>query len=248
MVGQLVSRVAAVEGALADTERARRRLHNDLMELRGNIRVFCRLRPSTGAHAVAEPLPNCGVRLLCDGKPNDFHFDRVFPPSAGQAAVFEEVSDLVQSALDGYSVCLFSYGQTGSGKTHTMNGSPASPETRGIIPRAVSKILAQAQKLRTGGWEFRLEACFVEIYNEGLRDLLVDGGNGGQALDQNAIRHDQHAHTQVSNSWALLWQQRCSCRGTRVDADTLASRLTATPSPAGDRRHQAADRDGGPCS
>lgn len=37
-----------------------------------------------------------------------------------QADIFAEVSDLVQSALDGYKVCLFSYGQTGAGKTHTM--------------------------------------------------------------------------------------------------------------------------------
>ena len=51
----------------------------------------------------------------------------------------EEVSDLVQSALDGYKVCLFSYGQTGAGKTHTMTGS-RSYEGRGIIPRAISKV------------------------------------------------------------------------------------------------------------
>jgi len=53
--------------------------------------------------------------------------------------VFDEVSDLVQSALDGYKVCLFSYGQTGAGKTHTMQGS-RSIEGQGIIPRAISKV------------------------------------------------------------------------------------------------------------
>ena len=69
----------------------------------------------------------------------DFSFDRVFAPSAGQEAIFQEVSEFVQSALDGYNVCLFSYGQTGSGKTHTMQGSGVG-QMRGIIPRAIEQV------------------------------------------------------------------------------------------------------------
>jgi len=61
--------------------------------------------------------------------------------------VFEEVSDLVQSALDGFKVCLFSYGQTGAGKTHTMQGS-RSYEGQGIIPRAISKVCGAGM-----GWD-----------------------------------------------------------------------------------------------
>jgi len=76
-----------------------------------------------------------------------FSLDEVFPPSSGQNNVFDKVADFVQSALDGYHVCLFSYGQTGSGKTHTMQGS-GNGVMRGIIPRAVENILMQMRVLQ----------------------------------------------------------------------------------------------------
>lgn len=53
--------------------------------------------------------------------------------------VFDSVCELVQSALDGYHVCLFSYGQTGAGKTYTMTGAN-TPEQQGIMPRAVNQV------------------------------------------------------------------------------------------------------------
>jgi len=81
-------------------------------------------------------------------------------------------------------VCLFSYGQTGSGKTHTMVGTRAGP-AQGIIPRAVEQILqvataANREMLQASGSKggvktvYAMQAGFLEIYNEQLKDLLGD--------------------------------------------------------------------------
>lgn len=47
------------------------------------------------------------------------------------------VQYLVQSAVDGYNVCIFAYGQTGSGKTFTIYGADTNP---GLTPRAMSEL------------------------------------------------------------------------------------------------------------
>ena len=70
------------------------------------IRVFCRVRPGPASAVVCLP-DNLSVRLegATEGiKDSTFAFDKVFGPQSGQADVFAEVSDLVQSALDGYKV------------------------------------------------------------------------------------------------------------------------------------------------
>jgi hypothetical protein len=43
----------------------------------------------------------------------------------------------LQSAVDGYNVCIFAYGQTGSGKTFTIYGT--EKET-GLTPRGVNEL------------------------------------------------------------------------------------------------------------
>lgn len=121
---------------------------------------------------------------------HQFSFDRVFSPESTQKDCFEEISQLVQSALDGYNVCIFAYGQTGSGKTFTMQGPPGIPneETTGMIPRAVSQIYKVAQQLKQFGWEYTMEGQFLEIYNEAIHDLLGDVSSYGK------IKHEIHHH------------------------------------------------------
>ena len=49
------------------------------------------------------------------------------------------LQNLIQSAVDGYNVCIFAYGQTGSGKTFTIIGD-REQRSPGIAPRAFNRI------------------------------------------------------------------------------------------------------------
>ncbi|XP_042242981.1 carboxy-terminal kinesin 2-like isoform X2 [Homarus americanus] len=190
--------IEELEQKLREGEMARRKLHNQVQELKGNIRVFCRVRPLIGDeikhngdsdfihHLNVTDEQTLEVYKSGDvngstmsglkGRGNgnfEFTYDRVFSPSGTQAEVFEEISQLAQSALDGYNVCVFAYGQTGSGKTFTMEGIHDNEELEGMIPRTVKHIFSTMKQLKDKGWTYKVEASFLEIYNETIRDLLA---------------------------------------------------------------------------
>lgn len=159
----------------------RRRLFNLVQELRGNIRVFCRVRPPRhGSAAGLAALPVSFPDLALGGDAHlstsiavadrRFDFDHVFAPDASQEMVYEETAGVVASVLDGYNVCVFAYGQTGSGKTHTMNGSSGDP---GVNFRALTDLFRIAEG-RGEHSDFEVGVSMVEIYNEVLRDLIYD--------------------------------------------------------------------------
>ncbi|XP_045835004.1 kinesin-like protein KIFC2 isoform X2 [Meles meles] len=140
-----------------------------LLELKGNIRVLCRLRPGTPSSLVSsEPGPSGTVTTCYRGRRRRFRLDWVFSPEASQEEVFRELEPAVLSCLRGYSVCVFTYGQTGTGKTYSMEGPPEDP---GIAPRALQSLF---QEMGTGG-QHRVTLSMVEIYNEAVRDLLAPG-------------------------------------------------------------------------
>ncbi|KAL1841012.1 hypothetical protein VTJ49DRAFT_7528 [Mycothermus thermophilus] len=194
---------------LIKEETERRVLFNKYQELKGNIRVMCRVRPildpSEGEGAkIAFPDHKTSSQIDVTGPEEKnslgavtrrvlpFEFDRVFDPSVSNEEVFGEISQLVQSALDGYNVCIFCYGQTGSGKTYTMSSSD------GMIPRATHMIYDTITKLREKSWSYTMEGSFVEVYNEELHDLLTPPSSGKQPRLE--IRHDeQRKQTTVVN-------------------------------------------------
>jgi kinesin family protein C2/C3 len=114
---------------------------------------------------------------------NRFEFDRVFPPGGTQSAVFASVQPLVVSVMDGFNVCIFAYGQTGSGKTFTMEGYGENPEDKGVSPRAIDDLFTFIGNA-VENWSYSVKFSMLEIYNETIRDLLVEPASGsGKATD-----------------------------------------------------------------
>ncbi|KAJ8767809.1 hypothetical protein K2173_020749 [Erythroxylum novogranatense] len=160
----------------------RKRLYNEVIELKGNIRVFCRCRPlnhteiASGSSCVVEfdaSQDNELQIISSDSSKKLFKFDHVFRPEDNQEAVFEQTKPAVTSVLDGYNVCIFAYGQTGTGKTFTMEGTP---ENRGVNYRTLEELFRISQE-RIGIMRYELSVSMLEVYNEKIRDLLVENSD-----------------------------------------------------------------------
>ncbi|CAN1224133.1 Kinesin-like protein KIN-14N [Linum grandiflorum] len=213
LVLTLQSRLDDAEQKVIEGEQLRKKLHNTILELKGNIRVFCRVRPSLnddilGNERKVVSYPTSlealgrGIDLNQNGQKYSFSFDQVFTHESSQEDVFEEISQLVQSALDGYKVCIFAYGQTGSGKTYTMMGKPGQPEQKGLIPRTLEQIFQTRESLKLQGWKYEMQVSMLEIYNETIRDLLSTNRDVSRDSTPNgkqyAIKHDPNGNTTVS--------------------------------------------------
>ncbi|XP_019234996.1 PREDICTED: kinesin-like protein KIN-14I [Nicotiana attenuata] len=161
-----------------------RRLYNQVQDLKGSIRVYCRVRPflpgqasyisnvdhiEDGSITISVP-PKNGKGHKC------FNFNKVFGPSATQGEVFSDTQQLIRSVLDGYNVCIFAYGQTGSGKTFTMTGpKDLTEQSRGVNYRALGDLFLLAEQ-RKDTFLYEVSVQMIEIYNEQVRDLLVSDG------------------------------------------------------------------------
>uniref|UniRef100_A0A0E0PEH4 Kinesin-like protein n=1 Tax=Oryza rufipogon TaxID=4529 RepID=A0A0E0PEH4_ORYRU len=213
IIKDLEERLASAEFQIVEADKLRKKLHNTILELKGNIRVFCRVRPllqdndSSGAEEALISYPTSvesagrGIDLMNQGQRFSFSYDKVFDHGASQEDVFVEMSQLVQSALDGYKVCIFAYGQTGSGKTYTMMGPPGRDQ-KGIIPRSLEQIFKTSQSLESQGWKYSMQASMLEIYNETIRDLLAPGRSNNFDLStskQYTIKHDPQGNTTVTD-------------------------------------------------
>ncbi|TKY62635.1 Kinesin-4 protein [Spatholobus suberectus] len=174
-----------------------RKLYNMVQDLKGNIRVYCRIRPSfrpelknvvdfigeDGSLFILDP-----TKTLKDGR-KLFRFNRVFDPTAGQDEVYKDTRPLIRSVMDGYNVCIFAYGQTGSGKTHTMSGpSGGTSKDMGINYLALNDLFQMSNE-RKDIIKYDIYVQMVEIYNEQVRDLL--------AADKTDNKYPFHIHYSI---------------------------------------------------
>lgn len=160
---------------LKDSTRQRKLLHNQLEDLRGKIRVFCRIRPMSdvevakGCMNISTIIDDFSFNIEANpGKLKKYSFDAVFGPQATQEEVFEDTRRLIQSAVDGFNVCIFAYGQTGSGKTYTIQGYQGKP---GIVPRGIDELYFIASNLSTS-YTCTINCYMVELHMLHLIDLF----------------------------------------------------------------------------
>ena len=178
---------------LREETKLRRELHNRLIDLQGNIRVYCRVRPvldnekrqGSAAASVAVSFPESDKialrqEILARDQEDKFEFDRVFQPHSTQASVFADVEPLAMCAMDGYRVCIFAYGQTGSGKTYTMDGIKGDP---GVNTRALQGLFQIAEEKKSVV-DYKLRLSMLEIYNETIQDLLVSRSQLRTSMEQ----------------------------------------------------------------
>ncbi|ESQ27967.1 hypothetical protein EUTSA_v10018049mg [Eutrema salsugineum] len=174
-------------------EKERKELYNKILELKGNIRVFCRCRPLNFEEVEAgvsmgidvESTKSGEVIVMSNGFPKkSFKFDSVFGPNASQADVFEDTAPFATSVIDGYNVCIFAYGQTGTGKTFTMEGTQ---DDRGVNYRTL-KHLFQITKERENRYNYEISVSVLEVYNEQIRDLLVPASQNASVSKRFEIR------------------------------------------------------------
>ncbi|KAK6143883.1 hypothetical protein DH2020_024231 [Rehmannia glutinosa] len=130
-----------------------RKLYNQVQDLKGNIRVYCRVRPflpgQPNGLSTVEDVSDSNITIITPPKfgkgKKTFTFNKAFGPSSSQEEVFADTQPLIRSVLDGYNVCIFAYGQTGSGKTFTMNRAVGSTAMNDRSSRSHSCLTVHVQ-------------------------------------------------------------------------------------------------------
>ncbi|KAK6269429.1 hypothetical protein POUND7_006534 [Theobroma cacao] len=217
-----------------------RMLYNQVQDLKGTIRVYCRVRPflqgQTNGQSSVDYIGENGnimiVNPLKQGKDarKVFSFNKVFGPNVSQEQIYVDTQPLIRSVLDGFNVCIFAYGQTGSGKTYTMVYSSSlssgpdltNEQTWGVNYRALCDLF-QISKERADVVKYEVGVQMIEIYNEQftLTACTLDIRNNSQL---NGLNVPDASWVPVSSTQDVLDWMRIGHKNRAVGATALNER------------------------
>ncbi|XP_062051051.1 kinesin-like protein KIF21A isoform X3 [Lepus europaeus] len=134
-----------------------------------------------GCHICTSVTP--GEPQVFLGKDKAFTFDYVFDIDSQQQQIYTQcIEKLIEGCFEGYNATVFAYGQTGAGKTYTMGtGFDVNivEEEQGIISRAVKHLFKSIEEKKHTAIknglpppDFKVNAQFLELYNEEVLDLF----------------------------------------------------------------------------
>ncbi|XP_060697501.1 uncharacterized protein LOC132825898 [Hemiscyllium ocellatum] len=210
-----------------NTEKTLRKKYCNMVEdLKGKIHVFCRIRPLSkselthGSQCIVQSPDEYTVIIKSNHGVKEFQFDQVFDGSTSQEESFRETTRLIESAVDGYNVCIFAYGQAGSGKTFTMIGEK-KPANLGIIPRAFKRIFQIIHESQAN-FTFQVLTYMLELHNDQLLDLFINPCEGSTTKleirkDRKGFVYIQGAEIKKVTSAEMLYalfEQGCTTRHT----------------------------------
>ena len=220
-----------------------------------NFMVTVRVRPLTGQETAAAGPDSSTVSVLDESvlifdpsqaraaryrkgihdhhkrtRESKYAFDRVFSSSATQREVFEHTTKgLIDGVLDGYNATVFAYGATGAGKTHTMAGTPSDP---GIMVLTMCELFDRIERCRQDKI-INVSVTYLEIYNETIRDLLVDGPSPPLDLREDSSRGiviaglSEHIPEDVQHVMSLLKRGNANRMMSPTQANATSSRSHA---------------------
>ncbi|XP_040136749.1 kinesin-like protein KIF21A isoform X14 [Ictidomys tridecemlineatus] len=152
-----------------------------------SVRVAVRIRPQLakekieGCHICTSVTP--GEPQVFLGKDKAFTFDYVFDIDSQQEQIYTQcIEKLIEGCFEGYNATVFAYGQTGAGKTYTMGTGfdvNITEGEQGIISRAVKHLFKSIEEKKHTAIknglpppDFKVNAQFLELYNEEVLDLF----------------------------------------------------------------------------
>ena len=100
-------------------------------------------------------------------------FDYAFDQFEGQEEIFSCTTKfLISGVTNGFNATVFAYGATGAGKTYTMLGNEENP---GIMSLTLNELFNKIKSYPER--EYTVKLWYLEIYNENIRDLLVNNSD-----------------------------------------------------------------------